>query len=259
MAERLAALEASVTRLASLVQGLAPEQLNDQSYASQWSVADVLSHLGSGAVIMRRSVDATVSGGTVEDGFNQSVWDEWNAKTPEAKASDALAADQALIDRLTEVSDDERASFQFSMGPMTLDFDRFLTMRLSEHLLHTWDVEVPTDPSATLPADAAAFVLDVLPMITSFVGKSDGNERVVTIHTTSPDRVFELTVQPERVALAPSPGSATEAPGDAAPTDVELTSEEFVRLVYGRLDPAHTSPSAESPELDRLRKVFPGV
>ena len=71
MAERLEALEASVARLASLVQGLAPEQLNDQSYASQWSIADVLSHLGSGAVIMRRGVDATVSGGVVEDGFRR--------------------------------------------------------------------------------------------------------------------------------------------------------------------------------------------
>jgi uncharacterized protein (TIGR03083 family) len=251
MADHLEALKSSVARLASLVQGLAPEQLNDQSYASQWSNADVLSHVGSGGVIMRRGVDATISGDPIADGFNQSVWDEWNAKTPESKAADALEADRALIDRLSAISDDERASFQFSMGPMTLDFDKFLTLRLSEHVLHTWDIEVATNPDATLPAEAVPFVLDVLPMITGFVGKSDGNEGVVTIHTTGPEQSFELTVGPERLALAPATG--------AAPADLELSSEELIRLVYGRLDPAHTSASAESPGLDRLRTLFPGV
>ena len=251
MADHLEALKSSVSRLASLVQVLAPEQLSVQSYASQWSVADVLSHLGSGGVIMRRGVDATISGDPIEDGFNQSVWDEWNAKTPEQKATDSLDADRALIDRLSAMSDDERASFQFSMGPMTLAFDRFITLRLSEHVVHSWDVEVAIKPDATLPADAVPFVLDVLPMITGFVGKSDGNEGLVTIHTTGPDQSFELTVGPERLALAPT--------ADAAPADIELSSEELIRLVYGRLDPAHTSASAESPVLDRLRKLFPGV
>ena len=94
----------------------------------------------------------------------------------------------------------------------TLDFDRFLTLRLSEHLLHTWDIEVATDPTATLPADATSFVLDVLPMITGFVGKSDGNERVVTIHTTNPDRVVRADCRARASPSAPSSGSTTEAP-----------------------------------------------
>ena len=97
MAELLAALESSVARLAALVQGLPPEELKDQSYASQWSIADVLSHLGAGAVIMRRGIDAAVSGNAVEDGFNQLVWDEWNAKTPDAKASDACSSPTGLL------------------------------------------------------------------------------------------------------------------------------------------------------------------
>ena len=46
------------------------------------------------------------------------------------------------------------ARLQFSMGPITVDFDGFIGMRLSEHTLHTWDVEVALDPHATLD-DAA--------------------------------------------------------------------------------------------------------
>lgn len=255
MAQPLEALESSVARLASLVQGLAPEQLKDQSYASQWTIADVLSHLGAGAVIMRRGIDAAVSGDAVEDGFNQSVWDVWNAKTPEAKASDALNADRALVDRLRAISDEERASFKFAVGPMTLDFDRFLTLRLSEHTLHTWDIDVSRHPDATLAPDAVPFVLDVLPMIAGFAGKSDGNEGVVAIRTANPDRAFVLTVQPERLSLA----SVTDSASDSDSVDIDLSSEELVRLVYGRLDPAHTSPGVKSPVLDRLRRLFPGL
>jgi uncharacterized protein (TIGR03083 family) len=249
--DRLDALEASSARLASLVGRLSSEQLTSQSYASKWTIADVLSHVGSGAVIMRRGIDAAVSGDPVENGFNQSVWDAWNAKSPEDKASDALAADRALLDRVAALSDDERAAFQFSMGPFTLDLSTFLGLRLNEHVLHSWDIDVAIDPTATLPADAVEIVIDNLGMVAGFASKSDGNERDIAIHTTEPDREILLKVGPERLSLEPSDTSAA--------ADVELPSEAFVRLVYGRLDPAHTPPGAEAPELDDLRKMFPGL
>jgi uncharacterized protein (TIGR03083 family) len=251
MSDRLEALEASAAHLATLVHGMSADELAGQSYASEWTFADVASHLGSGATIMRRGVDATISGEAVEDGFNQSVWDEWNAKAPEAKASDALTADRALLDRLSEMTDDEQASFQFSMGPMKVDLATFLSMRLSEHALHSWDIDVAIDPYATLPVDVVPFIFDVLPMITGFVGKSDGTERIVTIHTIKPEHTWELTVGPERLALASGIDSGT--------ADVELSSEAFIRLVYGRLDSGHTPAGSESPQLEQLRALFPGV
>jgi uncharacterized protein (TIGR03083 family) len=249
--DRLDALEASSARLASLVGRLSSEQLTAQSYASKWTIADVLSHVGSGAVIMRRGIDAAVSGEPVEEGFNQSVWGEWNAKSPEDKATDALEADRALLDRVAALSDDERASFEFSMGPFTLDLPTFLGLRLNEHVLHTWDIDVALDPAATLPSDAVEIVIDNLGMIAGFASKSDGNERDIRIHTTEPDRQLVARVGPEKVSLEPSDASAAAG--------VELPSEAFVRLVYGRLDPAHTPPGVEGSGLDELRKMFPGL
>ncbi|HZX56308.1 MAG TPA: maleylpyruvate isomerase N-terminal domain-containing protein, partial [Ilumatobacteraceae bacterium] len=79
MTDRLEALKASAQRLSSLVGGLSPDQLTMQSYASKWTIADVLSHIGSGAVIMRNGVDTAVSERPPDPAFNQSVWDEWNA------------------------------------------------------------------------------------------------------------------------------------------------------------------------------------
>ena len=42
-------------------------------------------------------------------------------------------------------------------------------------------------------------------------------------------------------------------------SDLEMPAEAFVRLLYGRLDPAHTPPIAGDPALlERLRATYPG-
>jgi uncharacterized protein (TIGR03083 family) len=248
--DRLAALEVSAKRLASMVNGLTLGQLNQQAYPSKWSISDVLSHLGSGAVIMRHGIDAAVSGNPLADGFNQSVWDEWNAKGAAERAAGLLAADRALLDRIASLTDAERDSFQFALGPFQVDLARFLGLRLNEHVLHSWDVDVALHPAALLPPDAVGLVIDNLEMLVGFAGKSDGHERVLTVHTTEPSRAFAVKVGPERLALTPAERSA--------PVDIELPSEAFVRLVYGRLDPDHSPPDIESPELEQLRGLFPG-
>jgi hypothetical protein len=41
--------------------------------------------------------------------------------------------------------------------------------------------------------------------------------------------------------------------------ELELPAEALLRLVYGRLDPAHTPPlKTRGVDLDELRAVFPG-
>ena len=248
--DRLEALEASAARLATLTKTLTSEQLGSQSYPKKWSISDVLSHIGSGAIIMRRGIDAGVSGVPVEDGFNQSVWDEWNAKSAAARAVEVLVADRALLDRVADLTDDERATSKFSLGPFQLDLTTFLGLRLNEHVLHTWDIDVALHPAATLPSDAVNEVIDNLAMISGWAGKTDGNERQIVIQTGDPNRKFALQVGPERLSLEPA--------GEAVGTAVEMPSEAFIRLVYGRLDPDHTPAGVESQELDPLRKLFPG-
>ena len=45
-------LRASSERLHGLVAPLSDDDLTGQSYDDDWTIADVLSHIGSGAVIM---------------------------------------------------------------------------------------------------------------------------------------------------------------------------------------------------------------
>ena len=141
---------------------------------------------------MRSTLVAVAGGGTVADGFNQSVWDEWNAKSPSDQAAGVLVADQeflASVEALTPA--EQRASVQFPFGPMTLGLADALGMRLNEHALHTWDVEVALDPTAVLSEQSAAVILGSLPMIARFAGKADGLERrYQTIRTIVPVRAF---------------------------------------------------------------------
>jgi uncharacterized protein (TIGR03083 family) len=251
MSTKQLALAGSVNRLRDLAEPLDSAQLRSRAYPNQWTIADVLSHVGSGAVIMQRRLDDALAGRETDDGFAPSVWDVWNAKSPEAKVADALDADRALVERIESLSDDERDRLRFSMGPMSVDFEGFIEMRLSEHALHTWDVEVALDPQATLHDDATALVVDRLEMIARYSGKPSGTVHDVIVRTSNPTRDFRIALGADSVSL--TPGASSAAP------DLELPAEALIRLVYGRLDPDHSPAVADPALLDELRSVFPGI
>jgi hypothetical protein len=140
---------------------------------------------------------------------------------------------------------------QVSLGPWQLDFETAVAFRLNEHVLHTWDVAVALDPTATLPDDATAAVIDNLDVIGGFAGRTTGSGRTIEVATTDPTRGFAIELGAESVTF--TPGGPSDAP------DLVLPAEAFIRLVYGRLDPDHT-PAFEGDEgaLDELRKAFPG-
>jgi len=257
MADPLDLLRASSERLHALVTPLSDDELSGPSYDDDWTIADVLSHIGSGAIIMQRRLDDALAGRPVPDDFAPGVWDVWNAKSPRAKADDGLAADRALIARLGAVTDDERAGLVVPFGPFELDMDRFVGLRVNEHVFHTWDVEVAGDPAAVLPPDGAAHVVDNLAMIARFTAKPTGSDRVIAVRTTGPARAFTVTLTPDAAALTPVDGEA----GGSGEPDLALTSEAFARLVYGRLDPDHTPAgvTGQPGTLDELRRVFPGL
>ena len=81
----LALLRSSVARLGRIVEPLDDATLERPAYPSEWSIAQVLSHLGSGAEIMQRRLDDTESGRETPESFAPSVWDDWNAKSPRAQ------------------------------------------------------------------------------------------------------------------------------------------------------------------------------
>jgi uncharacterized protein (TIGR03083 family) len=247
----LAPLRGSVGRLHQLCRGLDDAQLGAQSYCRDWSIAGTLSHLGSGAVIMRRRLEDVLAGRPTPDDFAPSVWDEWNAKSARAKADDALVADEAVLEALEAVSAQDRARVTFPMGPLALEFDQFAAMRLNEHAFHTWDIEVVFDDGAHLPHDVAAVVVDNLGLIARFSARPTGEVRTAAIRTSDPARDFTVRLSADSVELVAGEGGPDP--------DLVLPAEAFCRLVYGRLDPEHTPAfTGDGSVLDTLRAVFPG-
>jgi uncharacterized protein (TIGR03083 family) len=94
----IATLRRSHDRLAELVALLTPEQLRSQSYCTDWSVAQVLSHLGSGAEMALLGLPGALGEGEPLSGDARGpIWDKWNAKAPDDQAADALAIDEQQV------------------------------------------------------------------------------------------------------------------------------------------------------------------
>src|SRR5690242_8839074 len=97
-ARTIAALRAEHDGLASAGAAISPAQLKGPSGAADWTVAQVFSHLGSGAEITLAAFRAgTGEAQAPGPDFNQRVWDRWNALSPEAQAADAVESDAALV------------------------------------------------------------------------------------------------------------------------------------------------------------------
>jgi uncharacterized protein (TIGR03083 family) len=250
----IVALRTSHDRLKGLVEPLVPDRVGTPSLATEWTVADVLSHLGSQAEIFRAILAAALAGDPLPgpEAF-PPVWDAWNAKSGEAQVSDSVAANEAFVRQAEGLSDEQLATLRFAMFGMDLDVAGFLQMRLSEHALHSWDVAGALDPAAVVATDAVDLVIDTLPEMVKRVGKPQDEPFRARIITSDPDRDLVLSVD-EAVTLAPWDGGSA---GGA----VRLPAEAWLRLVYGRLDEEHTPPvevEGQGLTLDRLRAVFPG-
>ncbi len=246
------ALRHSHDRLQALAEPLDLAQLEQPGYPSKWSIAQVLSHLGSQAEIFGLFLDASLSGEEPpgREAFGP-IWDTWNAKSPQAQARDALAADEATQERIESLDEDQRARLHLHMFGMDLDVTGLARMRLSEHAIHTWDVAVALDPAATVSPDAVGLLIDTLGQLAARTAKPDGVQRHLRISTTDPQRNFILRTG-ESVTL-------TQADGGEGLPELRLPAEALIRLAYGRLDPAHTPPvQASGVDLDDLRSLFPG-
>jgi uncharacterized protein (TIGR03083 family) len=250
----VSALRRSHDRVAAVAAALDAPGLRGPSYDSEWTMAQVFSHLGSQAEIFGLLLDAGLSGGDApgQDAF-PAIWDAWNARSPEDQAADSVALNEKFVSRLEGLDAALLDSFTLAAFGMQLDAPMFLGMRLSEHAVHAWDLAVALDPSATIDPVAVELLVDRLPDMAARVGKPTVEPRTLRVSTTDPERGFALVT--DGVALEPW----SERPADGT---LELSAEELIRLVYGRLDPDHAASArldAPGSSLDDLRVVFPGV
>jgi uncharacterized protein (TIGR03083 family) len=268
----IATLRESHDNLVRIAAPMTPEQVRDQSYCRDWSNAQVLSHLGSGAEMALMGLPGALGEGppVSRDEF-PALWDRWNAKSPDEQAADGLAQDEEHVQRLEQLSDEELAVARLDFMGMQRDATGMIRLRRGEHVLHTWDLAVMQDPAATVQADAVDLLIDNVPQfLAPRLGKPLPEPLRVRIVTTDPARDYLLT-SAESVRVVNWPGAQAAAgeqeagaQGEGAGTGdvprVDMPAEALLRLAYGRLDPAHTpaTVSGDPEVLEKLRAIFPG-
>ena len=249
---------ASHDHLAATVDAIGAEGVAGPSYCSDWTVAQVLSHLGSGAVISLAGLEAALAGEAMPgQDANQPIWDRWNAMSPAEQAAEWRVADAAYVDALEATPDEALEALHVQLFGMELDVVGLLGLRLNEHAIHTWDVDVVGDPEATIQPDAASLVVDRFGLLVPDVARGPRPSGPVAVVTSAPERAFELEVGGDLVALTPRDAAAADATGRVLTT----TADGLIRLVYGRLDDGHV-PAGTAVEgdvtLESLRALFPG-
>lgn len=250
----IAALRSTHQRLAALVDGITPAELAKPSMCAKWNVAQVLSHLGSGAEIGLASL-------TGEAIVNEDVWARWNALAPADAAVAFVEADEHLVAWWERLGDDELESMQVQLPflPVPIGAVAAIGFRLSEVALHAWDVFAAGRADVELATDAAGLLIDRLPAMVSMLGgftsrdTRPAKDTTIVVLTSAPPRTFELELGDE-AALRSEPDTASGV------GQLRLPSEALIRLVAGRLPSTRTNGAEISGRLtlDDLRRAFPG-
>ncbi|MET7279893.1 maleylpyruvate isomerase family mycothiol-dependent enzyme [Kribbella sp. NPDC005582] len=255
----IAALRSGYERLADLVKKFDDETLAGPSAATEWDIAQVLSHLGSGAEIMVNTLQLAVESAPAADGdFNQTVWDRWNASSRREQADGFLRWNQTLLGLFESLDEGQRNDLRIDVGwlPAPIDVATLVRMRLNELTHHSWDVRSALDPEATLDAAAVPEMLQSNTLDLSWITKPaelNGQTAVLAVTTTEPATEFTL-----RLA---DPVSVDKTPAVEPDGSLTLPAEAWLRLAAGRLAPDRTPKSVDLSgpiDLDTLRRVFAG-
>jgi uncharacterized protein (TIGR03083 family) len=248
----ITALRSEHDTLAGLVRGLTDDQLAAPSGAAEWTVAQALSHLGSGAEIGRAPI-ARAAGETVAAEDNPTIWARWDASAPRAQAEGFLEHNARWLETVEALTPEQRSSLTVDLGflPEPVPLVTALGMRLSEVANHSWDVRVAFDENAGVDAGSAAVLVDLLTgpvgFMLSFLAKPAELADPVSVAVPGAGLVIDDAVTVVDHLEAPS--ATFTGPAEA-----------FIRLVSGRLKPPYDKGVTVegSVTLDDLRRVFPG-
>ncbi|HEY4990680.1 MAG TPA: maleylpyruvate isomerase N-terminal domain-containing protein [Nakamurella sp.] len=92
------ALRRSHRELATFAGTIPPAERTCRSHCTEWTIAQVYSHLGSGAEIGLANLQAGLTGAAPAD--PSTIWPRWDSLTPDVMVSGLAAADSKYLDAL---------------------------------------------------------------------------------------------------------------------------------------------------------------
>lgn len=252
----LAALGANSARLTKIVADLPADTLGRPSFTGGWSIAQVLSHLGSAAEIctrlVQRGIDGDRTGPTAEDA--RPVWQRWDALPATAQREAWLEADQRHRELLLSLDPDQLASVRVPYFAGLLGIAEYAGYRLSEQSVHAWDIEVALDLSARIPAAETDLLWERLDLVVTRFRDAGTLARLapkqLAVELTDRRRTRGLSVGTE---LHLTPTAPARPDGTVAGP-----AEALLRLCYGRHRTEDGVRAGGAVTLADLTSLFPG-
>jgi uncharacterized protein (TIGR03086 family) len=177
----LALFQAAALQAERVVAAVRPDQLGDPSPCPEWTVRDLINHLATGNLLFT----AIVSGSPKPDRSEDHLGDDYLAAFRDSVTglSEAFVKHDVLSGTYaTPVGE----------GPGAL----LVQMRVSELVIHAWDIARASGQSTDLDPDLAAACLasfQAAPHIPRGKGKPFGEARPAPPHASAADRLAAFT------------------------------------------------------------------
>lgn len=251
-----AALRSSHRDLVTFAETIPAAERSRRSYCTQWSVAQVYSHLGSGAEIGLANVRAALTG--TEPADNKKIWQRWDSLSADEMISGFTVADARYLDALDQLDIGDLDDVLVQVDALfRLPVDLSMVLRLAEHALHSWDVHVSFQPDAEVDPRAAELLIDLYPpeigsMVATRMVAGRAGRAALRVDIDSAPRTLALTFADTVVLKPVQPGNEPSYTGRLRVP----TPGAWARLLTGRLDDDHLPAGVTStgtPTLHDLR------
>ena len=247
-AEGVELIAAETGRLKKYVQGTGPKQWDLDSPCAGWTVGDVIGHLGwaaeffADAISQGRSDVTTAPEGLPEIGsmppaeipdFIARMAKEYN----QSAGSDLADAFASSVDRLSgifssmEDADWSKECWGFrGLQPA----EAYVNIRVSEVVIHYWDIRFPSNPDTPLSPDCVSVVLERLPVWLNSLGLAEFRP------SQSPARYRISTTGAadfQRDVVTGDGKNRVEAAKGGPTASFTCDADVLALLVWGRLQP----------------------
>lgn len=247
-AEGVQLIAAETGRLKEYVSGTGAEEWSLDSPCEGWTVGDVIGHLGWAAEFFADAISQGRLGITSPPHGLPEIGSIASTELPAFIADKAREYKQdagedlpyafaSSVDRLqalfSNMEADEWAKECWSFR-LLQPASAYVTTRISEVVIHSWDIRFPSDPNASLAPESVAVVLERLPVWLDGIGLADFKSS----HRLARYR-FQTTgaADFQRDVVVGSESNQVEyAQGEPTAT-LTCDADVLALLVWGRLNP----------------------
>lgn len=250
-ADRVGLLQSETQRFHEYLSTLPPEAWNRQSACERWQVGDVVAHLAGGAENYSGNISRGVQGDISPPEDAGPPVPGGSAARLEANAQLAIGLKDRLGEQLLPTFGarcDDLNRLLAGLGPQDwekqyyhpaaiLSLRTFIDLRITEVVVHEWDIRSMLEPGAQISPQGLPAVIDLIPEFVVgrlFQPGSGTSDTVGTVRYR-----WELTgAAPGNHDILVAAGQARMEPaGDAAPNvTFGCDASDFALLAYGRIN-----------------------